>query len=122
MIGKTAIVVHAGNLECTKRNFSLLKIDFGVNSLRLKDGRGDGLHARDRARRGVDRAEIDRLSQLEEAWGEQCGLAIGQASATQYLQERLFDVTLEVIGIDADRKIDFERDVIRTFEFDVLSR
>src|SRR5271169_5987785 len=81
VIGKTAVVVHAGDLEWAKRDLAFLQIDFGVDSLRLKNRRGDGLYAHYLARCGIDRTEVDRLSQLEEAGCEQCGLAIGKSPA-----------------------------------------
>jgi hypothetical protein len=122
VIRQARIIVHLGDLERPERNFANFEVAVGFDTLWLEDRRGNSLHAGNGSRRSVDRAQVDGLSEFEVARCEERGLAVGQDPAAQDLAQLLLNVTLEVVGIDANRKLYFERDVVRSLDFEVLSR
>ena len=92
------------------------------DSLRLESRGGDAGDAGHGQRRGIYRAEIDRLAEGEVIGVEVTrGWPLGKSLAAQHLQQRLLHVALEVIGVDADVSVDLQGNILRRIELQVLA-
>src|ERR1017187_2978631 len=95
MVGVAGIVVHLRDLQWSKGNFSCHGIHLCVDALRLEDRRRHRGHSSDLACSGIDRTEVNRLSEGEAVWVEEALLAVGQQAAAKHLQQRLPHIGLE---------------------------
>ena len=121
VIGKIAIVVESRDLQRPQLHLAGVEILVGRNPWGWKVVAVTEMHAGDGAGRGVDRAQVNGLPEGEVVGVEEALLAVGQNAVAQDLQQRLLDVALKVVGIDADRERDLQRDVLRRVEFEVLT-
>ena len=62
---------------------------------------------------GVDRTQVDGLPEGEVVGEEKPLLAVRQDLIAQDREQRLLDVALEVVRIDADLQVDLQGDILR---------
>ena len=118
MVREIAIVFEAGDLQRAQFDFSGSQIPIRVYTacaLRLKVDGPHGAHSGDGPGRGVHRAQINRLTESEVVREEESLLAVRQDLIAEDGEQRLLDIALEVVRIDADLQVDLQRDILRRY-------
>src|SRR6185369_6413031 len=80
-----------------------------------------GIHARDLLHRAVNAADVDRLAEDEIAGVEKAEGAVRQGGVAQYLCDSVGYIATEMVGADANVKIDLERHEARRPKFQVVA-
>src|SRR6266536_2488015 len=113
MLRKIGIVIQPGNLHWTYGKKFVFQFTTRPIKEPLKRVEADVLHARDRPYERGKFAHGNALPKGQAIGMKEAPFSVGQHTVTEQGKQRSFNMTAQVVRIDADGDIDVERDVDR---------